>query len=201
MNLIHPPEAYEANRSLRPMKLILDLDNVFIDFVRAIQKLHGDSRPYLDCTCDMAELLYPGHHQLMWSRVTQVWWAQLPWTPEGKEFYRKLLELFDPDDICIATAPPSIAGKYVYSTGYFDGRIWWIEQNMPEIKHISITHSKYFKASPDSLLIDDMDHHCERFLEKGGKTFTPSRPWNRYRDQETFDVTAAINTIRRLVER
>lgn len=181
------------------MNLILDLDNVFIDFIRGIQKLHGDTRPYMECTTDMAELMYPGHNQLMWARVTQNWWAKLPWTSEGKEFYRGLLELFDPDSICIATAPPSIAGKYVYSTGYYDGRMWWIEHHMPEIKHISMTQSKYFKASPDSILIDDMDHHCEAFLAKGGKTFTPSRPWNRYRNSETFDVTAALRSIRILM--
>lgn len=177
------------------MKLIIDLDNVFIDFIRAIQKLHGFNIPYMDCTCDMADLMYPHDHKKFWEPVTQEWWATLPWTPEGREFYTELLMMFETDNICIATAPPEAYGKYVYGTGYYDGRMQWIEEHMPEIKHISLTKSKFFKATPDSILIDDMDHHCERFLQKGGKTFTPSRPWNRYRDKETFNVTAALRTI------
>lgn len=183
------------------MNLILDLDNVFVDFIRAIQRLHGFELPYMECTTDMAELMYPGqHHDKFWLPVTQDWWATLPWTPEGKEFYQGLLELYDPDNICISTAPPQMGKKYVYGTGYFDGRMYWIEQHMPEIRHIALTSSKHFKASPTSLLIDDMDHHCEKFLEKGGRTFTPSRPWNRYRDKETFNVPAALKTIRLIRE-
>lgn len=180
------------------MKLILDLDNVFVDFIRAILRLHGRRMPYMEATCDMAEILFPGEHEKFWAPVTQEWWANLPWTPEGYAFYRGLLGMFDIDDICIATAPPMIGKQYIYGTGYYDGRMYWIEQYMPEIRHISLTSSKHFKASKDTILIDDMDYHCERFLAKGGKTFTPSRPWNRYRSSETFSVPAALETIRNL---
>lgn len=77
------------------------------------------------------------------------------------------------------------------------GKVHWIQGEFGETfrKYILCANCKSFCADSETLLIDDSDHNCEKFVDAGGHAVLWPQPWNK--SNQTVDE--AINEIERLI--
>jgi hypothetical protein len=68
-----------------------------------------------------------------------------------------------------------------------DGKKQWIRRYLPEEmwNNYLIGPPKHLCASPDALLIDDVEENVDKFRAYGGRAVLFPRPWNRLRLKES----------------
>lgn len=158
-------------------RCFLDLDGVLCDFVNGACKLHGKPNPYGDPANHgvyaIEDLLGISRNKF-YAPMNYDFWASLEPTPECCDIYRLVFDKFQFENVCILTSP-------ILTEGCCDGKIKWIEKNLPEYFHrrYLIGSCKEMLAGPDAWLIDDNPDHCRKFRENGGNAILVPRPWNQ----------------------
>jgi len=149
------------------VRILIDLDEVLVDFAGAAARVHGWTRERLN------EVHTPG----IWSIVepmglsnTQFWrkinelgsffWSELkplPWAEDLLSWVKLVT-----DDWWIVTSPSfsphSYVGKLLWLRGYFG----------EDFDRFIITKHKYLLANPETLLIDDREEAVAKFRNWGG---------------------------------
>ena len=160
-------------------KVFIDLDGVLTDFMTAAHEFHNipysyDEYPY---KVNERDCLPPDTSDLstreFWERLDYGFWANLPWTEDGKAILGTIEAFVPKSKICILTSPPMNAEAVA-------GKVDWIKKNLPQYKRqFLVGPRKDFCASPDALLIDDANHNIDAFTKAGGAGFLVPRKWNR----------------------
>jgi len=158
----------------------LDMDGVLTDWCKAAHELNG--------------LDYPGHNKwpykfgsegwgwgkqaglltYNWDSMGRQFWANLEWMPDGKDILSKCISCFGMDSICL------FSSFYIRANGAVNGRLDWIDHNIPEFKNKFLTGTipKSICAHHDAVLIDDYDKNIHDFVAAGGQGILIPRPWN-----------------------
>lgn len=166
------------------MKWFLDLDGVIVDFIAGIIKFWNLKCTHNDIkTWESLYDFFDGTEEEFWAPLPEIFWENLGFTPEAEA----ILDLIAPFKPTILTAPPWTGAS---------GKQRWIRKHLPEY----FDHGRYLigpdkdiVAGPGRVLIDDGEHNIDAWVEAGGLGILVPRPWNRNREQNTFDwVTCAV---------
>jgi 5'(3')-deoxyribonucleotidase len=153
------------------------MDGVVADFQRGVYQAFN--QPY-----DYARLPRAYNFWSAWDKPTPTrsevdakcnnsFWANLPWTHDGKQILEAVLKVFSFDQIYLLTVPmPNVLSA--------TGKMRWVAKNIPELYSRTLIGPvpKELLAKPDRLLIDDHDKYVDAFRAEGGKTIRVPRPWN-----------------------
>jgi len=115
-----------------------------------------------------------------WDGVDQAFWENIEPTPEANDIVELVINQFGIDRIAVCTLYPVKHG-YPWERIHecYLGKVNWLKKHFPElITHFCLTPSKWFTASPWSLLVDDSDDNIDEFVEEGGNGLLVPRPWN-----------------------
>lgn len=164
---------------MKPTRLFLDLDGVITDFVTAACSLHGFKNPYTG----LARGKHLGNDNLcgilnmqpddFYGRMDYEFWRHLPSGDDAGLILRKLTSYFLVEQVCVLTSP-------IHTRGCLDGKRDWINDHLPDFRgQYLIGGAKHFCASPNALLIDDMDKNVDKWRRHGGVAILIPRPWNR----------------------
>jgi 5'(3')-deoxyribonucleotidase len=147
---------------------LLDMDGVIVDFVAGAMRAHGISKTQEQLwegslgQWDMAPLF-----RVSWDEffrpMSEDWWANLDWTPDGEAILKMVEERFD--QVVIVTSP-------IMTTGCHEGKLRWMRRHLPKkysrgSGHIFAT-PKHLMSNPSHVLIDDRDENVDRFRAYGG---------------------------------
>lgn len=154
----------------------LDMDGLLVDFVQGMCEIHNRPSPYLDKSNwgkfdDIADLMGMSRTEF-WAIAEEEFWANLPWTVEGKDIYALAAGLFPLEQLTILSSPS-------WNLGSLPGKIRWLREHIPDLsRRFIFAPNKYYIAGPGKLLIDDNDINCEMWEKAGGTAFLYPRPWN-----------------------
>lgn len=163
-------------------KLFLDVDGCLCNWVKGAHEIHGvdyDSEewPYVkgpDGWDFYKDPRFNVAFEHLFDGMDRTFWANLEWMPDGKEILSLCEEYFG-DDICLLTAPH-------HGDGVVDGRLDWIEHNMPNYRKRTLVGScKEVIAAvggPNAILVDDWDRNIDNWGKAGGTAIHCPRPWN-----------------------
>jgi len=181
--------------------IFLDCDGVFSDFVNPILRVLG--YPFVGDIC----------HSWTWGHVMDIFpslgtswlevskfctyefWANLPWTIDGREILKVVWERFRPNETMMLTRPMNNDESY-------SGKAQWVLCNMPELRYRLVpTHvpKEEFAGDFNHLLIDDSQSNVERFIKAGGSAILVPRPWNQ-NDHVFYDGTT-VEYIAKMLDR
>jgi hypothetical protein len=131
-------------------KVYVDQDGVLSDFNKEFEKLgHGSPEAFSEKHGDEA----------MWYLInnkTDHFWLDMEWIPDGKKFWN-FIKKFN----------PTILTKLSPVTNCKKDKIEWLKKNLGDIPIIPTTKKEKY-ASPDAVLIDDMEENIEKWVEVGG---------------------------------
>jgi len=160
--------------------IYLDCDGVYADFITGI--LAALKYPYegidkwpFGRVFDIFPLIGTNWIEVS-THCTTDFWANLPWTEDGRDILKLIWDRFSPEQTMLLTKPMDNDDSYT-------GKAQWVTKHIPELRHrIVPTHvSKHeFAYGATSLLIDDSEENCDKFCEAGGSVILVPRPWNRY---------------------
>jgi 5'(3')-deoxyribonucleotidase len=151
--------------------IFVDMDGVLADFDGGVQRWYNIT--FTEEEKNTWEYDYKAHGmtpQEFWSGLTTDFWANLEWTPEGKEIWA-MVEDYKP---IILTSPP-------FSGGGFNGKVEWIKRHLPEVRkdrRIIFTSYKHWNAAPGNILLDDKSDNVYDFRKAGGDAIMVPRSWN-----------------------
>lgn len=153
-------------------KLILDMDGVFVDFTGGLFKRHGWTRPK---GLLWVQANHKGH-QDVFATCDYDFWADLDWTPQGRELVQGFLRDFGARNIYTFTSP-----LWENLRGCYDGKRAWLAKHVPELLENYIPASvKHIAAGPNALLVDDRHENLNAFLDHGGNVMPMPQSWNDY---------------------
>ena len=148
-------------------RMILDMDEVMVDFVGGALRAHGWTRKRLYAAWPPGEwdMAAPMGLTLeeFWAPLTAAgenFWTGLephPWLP-------RLLALVEglTKDWYIVSSPSQCSSCHA-------GKARWLKTRFgPHFDRFAITPHKHLFANPDTLLIDDRDETVRRFTDYGG---------------------------------
>lgn len=150
------------------MRLLIDLDEVLVDFVGGCLQAHGWTRDRLLQTWQPGtwSIVEPmGMTEVEWEapikELGEAFWTNLqphPWADELLKLVRRLT-----DDWLIVTCPSTFGaaarlGKTKWLRNYFG----------PAFDRFSITSDKHRYAAKDAILVDDREETVKRFTLVGG---------------------------------
>lgn len=177
-------------------ELNLDLDGVLVDFVRGSFVALGKSVPIKGLHWDYWTQMGITEEEF-WSVMGHDFWANLPWTKEGKKFLAYMELIFGAENITLLTSPAD-------TTGAVEGKVAWIRRELPGYKRrFSVSAAPKAKTSCESrILVDDNLGNVEKYRLAGGPTVLVPRPWNpriaETDDEGHFDVEAVAYQVDRL---
>lgn len=159
-------------------RCFVDMDGVLVDFVEGICKAHDKPYPYADPENHgiySLEKIWGMSKIEFWKPTTNSsFWAELPFTSDGKDILANVQDDFDLSDICLLTSPTLHPASIV-------GKMEWIKKNLPSFyRQVIFTPAKYLCASPGSLLIDDSHENIRAWVAHGGTGRLVIRPWNSF---------------------
>lgn len=160
-------------------KVLIDLDDVVVNFVDAACVVHGRENPYVTNPSNLGnyhleEILGLTKSQF-WKPMTYDFWLNLSLMDQGKRLIN-IVEAYVPKKyICFATSPSS-------NDGCAQGKIDWIKKHYHRFsRSFAIGPMKYMYAGPNTVLIDDSQKNIDAFIEEGGIGYLfPSRTNKRY---------------------
>lgn len=138
--------------------IYLDMDGVLDDF---------------DKRADELELWREDIHKIDWKKLNAIgskFWVEIEPFENGLQMYHKLLELCQEHSISLKILSAGPGSKCRL------GKIEWLNKYCPEIpiENIIIKNKgieKDQEATPDSILIDDVEKNIIAFKEAGGNVF------------------------------
>ena len=137
-----------------------DMDGVISDFDKLFHDISGGE---FDIGHDY-EKKY-GKNKF-WSIINDYgieFWTQMPWMPEGKTLWKYIISV-DPYAE-ILSAPSRSPG-----TTSREGKPIWVKRELgPHVKlNLVLAKDKHTLASPNHILIDDMEENIEKWNNAGG---------------------------------
>ena len=152
------------------LQILLDMDGVLVNFVKAASAAHG--RPYEPekiTQFSMAELWGLSVPEFWKPLVGQQFWADMEPYPWASELLAALREIA-PVTICTA---PSID---YHCCG---AKREWLHQHFGiKSSDVVLANKKWLLAAPNHLLIDDSDRKVKQFKNAGGRAIIFPQPWN-----------------------
>ena len=184
------------------VKLIVDMDGVFANFVQSVCETHNLPSPYDNGyegwkMEDSPEFQHMSRNQIFKPCKTSEWWENVPKTQEADSILETCLGLVDVENMVVCTAATWPMGPCL------DGKIAWWKKHYPHTglhEKVIATPHKHFLASPRSVLLDDADHNVEPFEAHGGLAVLYPRPWNKRRGLKEFDLLRELTIKVRLAE-
>jgi len=155
-------------------QIFLDMDGVIVDFDEGIRQRYNVEwyptefkLPY--------KLLGVTFNEFWKDMEDSTFWADLPWTEDGKRI-QSILEPFKPTILSAAFTDGTIAGK-----------LEWLGREYPDTmkagqRRVLIANGHEAKASiagPGKILIDDRNSNIDQWTAAGGIGIMYPRPWNR----------------------
>lgn len=176
----------------------LDLDGVLADFDTAARIKHGlpitAEFPYKvgDWIDFEKETGIPAKE--WWGAFDYDFWANIPWTADGKEILQLVEDTFGANHTMILTASPSPQGNA--------GKVTWIRENIPQYERRNlIGHYKEACARLNTVLIDDSEVNVNNFKEAGGLAILVPRMWNKLHATNTIEYLKECFNDTRLYKR
>lgn len=162
------------------MRVILDLDGVLADFQRGIFRHHNlpFPVPWPKGVYDIRAALGHETYDECWATVKSNFWEQLPVCPDAHVILDTIYGFTT--DIHVLTGVPSIhEAKCLADPHAAYGKFLWMRKHFPLLsKRMSVTTDKTYAANPQSILIDDSNIVCARFVNHGGNAILVPRDWN-----------------------
>lgn len=160
------------------MRILLDMDGVLADFVGGAARLVGFD-PALVTTWEFYSSVGETEDSF-WKKVSRagpVFWENL-------EEYPWAANLITACNITAPTIILSAPSKHrLCKEDSVIGKVRWMSNRWGnEFDDYYLGTKKEFCASPDSVLIDDNDTNCDRFIQAGGRAIIFPQPWNSGRD-------------------
>ena len=98
--------------------------------------------------------------------------------PDGREILQIVESFFGKENIYIWTRPVTPEGNK-WGRGCIDGKVAWIEREMPDyLSRFTIGCSKFLAANERTILIDDSVENINEFRKEGGIPIIVPRKWN-----------------------
>lgn len=156
------------------MIVYLDMDGVLVDFVGGALKLFNKPKSILKPAEYHLEKLFGITTDEFWERIDaegESFWTNLEVYPHTSKLISMVEEYADEWHICTAPAfhPNSFSGK-VKTLHKLFGR---------KFRNFVITPHKQLLANNKSVLIDDSDHKCKKFIAAGGDAILFPQMWNK----------------------
>lgn len=177
-------------------ELNLDLDGVLVDFVRGSFAAHGKSVPIKGLHWDYWTQMGITEEEF-WAPMGHDFWANLPWTKEGKKFLAYMELVFGAENIVLLTSPADTPGAV-------EGKVAWIRRELPDYKRrYSVSAAPKAKTSCEArILVDDNKDNVQKYRLSGGPAVMIPRPWNpriaETDDEGHFDVEAVAYEVDRV---
>lgn len=157
-------------------RVFLDVDGVLADFIGPALAHHGvifDPKTYPPGLWDIWKFV-GCTEQEFWAFDGFEFWRDLPVYPWAKPLVDGLEQLVGQQNICLLTSP-SVNAMCI------NGKREWIAKHFPAYsKQVLFGSAKQFCAHPSTVLIDDSDGNCKKFMEAGGHVVTFPRVWNAF---------------------
>ena len=130
--------------------MFVDLDGVIVDFIKGYYELTGT---------DISGSFHDDEN--FWDPINKAgydFWINLTWTEDGKELWN-YIKKYNPE---ILSAPSRQDDSRV-------GKHDWVRKELPG-SHLILRSAKNKKefASPNSILIDDLQKNVDSWIESGG---------------------------------
>ena len=177
------------------LRVFLDVDGVLADFVGGTCKLY-DHTPEIVTIYDYWHLLGLSSEQV-WDGITATgggFWSGLdayPWCHDLKEYCDSFA------NTTLLTAPPKARRHH---QSMLMGRTDWIHNKFGDnFTRYFVGAHKEEMAGPNSLLIDDMQANCEKWVAAGGHAVLFPQQWNSNADK-TGDMSYVKEAIAELVD-
>lgn len=164
-------------------QVYLDQDGVIAGFISGICSAHKRPNPYHHPNAKGVWdvwTLWEMSHADFWEPCDMTFWHKLPKTPEADDLVR--LAISASRRVCgvwpvrVLTMPSSHGRDEC-----IQGKLNWLEDHYPELAGEIIFENekwKYAAAQPGSLLIDDNEQNCQKWVRNGGYAVLVPRPWN-----------------------
>lgn len=170
------------------MRIILDMDEVLSDFVGGAAAIHGLS------LADVLKHWTPGKWDMtrpvgdalgrpnfrdndFWEPIhnNEGFWSGLSELPCARRIF-EVVQKVSKGDFMIVTAPNNCTSSHV-------GKIKWLKTFRDRhFNSFAITPHKHFFANSDSVLIDDRESNCDKFIRHGGRAILYPAYHNRLHD-------------------
>jgi 5'(3')-deoxyribonucleotidase len=161
-------------------KVFLDCDGVFADFLAGMCAALGI--PYRGTKFWQEDFnnywfwrIHGFTDEQAEAKCTSDFWAELPWTEDGKELMEGIKKRLSPDDVMLLTKPMENDESYT-------GKVRWVTEHLPELRFRTVptrVDKHEFAHNSRQLLIDDMQQNHDAFVEVGGSCILVPRPWNK----------------------
>lgn len=161
-------------------QIFLDMDGVIVDLHTAVAARLGSVDLEVFNQGDL-----PATDGELWTGTDADWWASLPWMSDGHDLLAVCENAVGAENVIICSKPANWPGGA-------EGKLRWIEMNMPEyVRRFILTPQKHWCASGRSLLIDDNETNVLEFHQAGGASLLCPRPWNALKDHQAVPFLAA----------
>jgi hypothetical protein len=148
-------------------QIFLDMDGVIVNLQCPLQDLH-----HMDVNLAFHRHELELTDEQLWRGTDAIWWATLPWMDDGRAILALCEDAVGVENVFMCSTPAAWPGSA-------DGKIRWIEEQMPNYKRrFILTPKKSCCANPRTLLIDDYERNTLEFHKEGGATLLCPRPWN-----------------------
>lgn len=151
------------------MRILVDLDDVLVDFHAGYARLLGIS------SAELRNRRTPGEwdlsidlgisHSQFWKPVHLAgaqFWQEL----KACEWSTTLVDIvkYRADDWLIVSTPSTQSSSYV-------GKIEWMQAHFKDsqFNRYELIRRKYLLANRDTILIDDKEENCDQFIRAGGQ--------------------------------
>lgn len=157
------------------------MDGVIADFTTAYLKLVNSKLSHDDVK-DWHIFKYTGQTESeFWVTLglaDEQFWIDIPIYSYALNLIKDLRFI---DDVTILTSVSEVAPLAA------TGKIKWLEKHVKPMIPICIDTDKYKYAYPGTILIDDKPDNVRQFINRGGKAYLFSQPWNEGTDLPVFE--------------
>lgn len=130
-------------------QIFCDLDGVLTDFKRAVQMLGKGTLEELE----QKKILFP--IIIKYGKIG--FWSEMPWMPDGKKLW-KFIKSYRPT---ILTTPLTTINSK-------QGKQIWVRKKLGSNVPLVMSFKKEKYATPNSILIDDMEKNINPWIKAGG---------------------------------
>ena len=143
-------------------RIILDMDEVLIDFNKPAHKLLGI--PSVPWPWPVGQFNLECYDEEFWANLTLEWWRTRSWTHFGKELIDLCKAYVGLENMWLATTmiEPCDLRDVI-------GKLFWIREECPELlDRLIFCTDKRIMGSTKSVLIDDYQKNIDEFRLAGG---------------------------------
>lgn len=156
--------------------VLFDVDGVIADFVRGAFKHHGVELDITKVQWDFpSQIGFAGREHEFWNPLGYFFWSGLPVLGDGKHLLAAVEEVAGLDRVSLLSSPCE-------THGCCDGKRAWVREHFPRYsRKLFLGNDKSSLANPHTILIDDNEENCQKFIDAGGVAILLPRPWNHKR--------------------